>query len=152
MASPDSAPSEVAPDGRPLRIFLPPPAARHVRSCFDGAWWPYSDDLGGQAVELAQAVGANWGGRVERMTYDPSIWSVTNRKLVREGPALRMGWFRSREPNEVTLVLLDGRRVELLVVPPATPARRADWVMHRALEQGSAAHAKELLSLAQSVD
>lgn len=150
MTSPKSASTKSPPAVRPLRLVLPQPASREDRSCFDGAWWPYSDDLDAQAIELSGAVGAKWDGRVQRLTYDPRIWSVTQRKLVREGPALRLGWFRSREPQEITLVMLDGRRVELLVVPPATPASRADWLMHRAVEHGSTTHAEELLGLDQS--
>lgn len=151
MATQPSAPA-VKTSLPSLRLFLPPSSPRVTRSCFDGAWWPYSDDLDGQAVELARVVGTKWAGRVERMTYDPSVWAPTQRRLAREGPALRLGWFRSREPHEVTLVMLDGRRVELLVVPAATAGHQADWAMRRAVYRGSTMRANEVLRMAESAD
>lgn len=151
MTSPDTVdPSTVT--APPVRLYLPAAAPKAVRACLDGAWWPYSTDLEGQAVELAQVVGDMWQGRVARMTYDPSIWMRTPRKISRMGPALRMGWFRSDEPQEVTLVMVDGRRVDLVAVPPSTSAPRAYWVMRRAVAAGSATHGNELIHMADTRD
>ena len=135
-----------------VRLLLPPPAQRSARACFDGAWWPHTDDLGGQAADLAEAVGNAWHGHVARITYDPTIWTATSRRIRREGTPLRLGWFASPEPQELTLVLLDGRRVELLVVPPGAPSDQAEWAMSRAVETGSALHASEVLRLSRSTD
>jgi len=148
MTSPMSREVPDVPTAHPLRLYLPGAIPGRPRACFDGAWWPYSDDLGCQAVDLSRVVSARWNGRVERMTYDPSIWALTGRRLARPGPALRMGWFRSSEPYEVTLVMVDRRRVELVVVPPATSPAGADWMMRRAVARGSVAHGKELIRLA----
>lgn len=147
-------PTEVpAKVGSPrVRLFLPPAAPRKARSTFDGAWWPRNDNLRDQAVELAEAVGSAWKGRVIRITFDPSIWTATPRRIGRDGTPLRLGWFASREPQELTLVMLDGRRVELLVVPPGTGTDQAEWVMARAVEPGSALHAKAVLRLARPRD
>ena len=49
-------------------------------------------------------------------------------------------------------MLLDGRRVELLVVPPGAPADQAEWSLSRAVETGSALHASEVLRLARTTD
>lgn len=122
------------------------------RACFDGAWWPHTDDLGDQAADLAEAVGNAWHGHVARITYDPTIWTATSRRIRREGTPLRLGWFASPEPQELTLVLLDGRRVELLVVPPGAPSDQAEWAMSRAVETRSALHASEVLRLTRSTD
>jgi hypothetical protein len=130
-----------------VRLLLPPPAERSARARFDGAWWPRTDDLGDQAVELAEAVGGAWHARVARINYNPVLWTATPRRIRREGTPLRMGWFPSPEPQELTLLLLDGRRVELLVVPPGAPADQAERAMSRAVEAGSDLHASEILRL-----
>jgi hypothetical protein len=135
-----------------VRLLLPSQAQRATRGCFDGAWWPRTDDLGDQAAELAAAVGNAWHGRVSRVTYNPTIWAATPRRIRREGTPLRMGWFSSSEPQELTLVLLDGRRVELLVVPPGAESGQAERAMSRAIEAGSALHASEVLRLSRSTD
>jgi len=49
-------------------------------------------------------------------------------------------------------MLLDGRRVKLLVVPHGAPADQAEWSMSRAVETGSALLASEVLRLARSID
>ena len=135
-----------------VRLLLPPQAERSARGRFDGAWWPRTDDLGDQAVGLAAAVGDAWHTRVARINYNPTIWTATPRRIPREGTPLRMGWFPSPEPQELSLILLDGRRVELLVVPHGTPVDQAEWSMSRAVETGSALPASEVLRLASSID
>lgn len=147
---PTSMPTQVGSGS--VRLLLPPAAPRNARSTFDGAWWPHSDNLRDQAVDLAERVGSAWHGRVVRITFDPSIWAATPRRIGRDGTPLRLGWFASPEPQELTLVMLDGRRVELLVVPPGTSADRAEWAMARAVEPGSMLHATAVLRLARPRD
>ena len=134
-----------------VRLLLPPQAERSARARFDGAWWPRTDDLGDQAGGLAAAVGDAWHARVARINYNPTIWTATPRRIRRDGTPLRMGWFPSPEPQELSLMLLDGRRVELLVVPHGAPADQAEWSMSRAVETGSALRASEVLRLARSI-
>jgi Family of unknown function (DUF5994) len=135
-----------------VRLLLPPQAERSARGRFDGAWWPRTNDLGDQAGGLAAAVGDAWHARVARINYNPTIWTATPRRIRREGTPLRMGWFPSPEPQELSLMLLDGRRVELLVVPHEASADEAEWSMSRAVETGSGLHASEVLRLARSID
>lgn len=144
-----AATSIPAQSGTPgVRLLLPPAPPRNARATFDGAWWPRNENLRDQAVELAERVGSAWHGRVVRITFDPTIWAATPRRIARDGAPLRMGWFASPDPQELTLVLLDGRRVELLVVPPGTSTDQAEWAMARAIEPGSVLHAKAILRLA----
>lgn len=151
MTGTDPVETSGLPAVHPLRLYLPVTIPEHARACLDGAWWPYSDNLESQAVDLARVVGARWSGQVERITYDPSIWAATRRTIPRSGAALQMASSLSNEPHEVTLVMVDGRRVELLVVPAATPPHNADWMMRRAVERGSAAHGNDLIQLASGL-
>ena len=152
MTRPSSSNPATDSGAKSVRLLLPPQAERSARGRFDGAWWPRTDDLGDQAVGLAAAVGDAWHTRVARINYNPTVWTATPRRIRREGTPLRMGWFPSTEPQELSLILLDGRRVELLVVPQGTPADQAEWSMSRAVETGSAMPASEVLRLASSRD
>lgn len=152
MTRPSSSTPAADSGANHVRLLLPPQAERSARGRFDGAWWPRTDDLGDEAVGLAMAVGDAWHTRVARINYNPSIWTATPRRIPREGTPLRMGWFPSPEPQELSVMLLDGRRVELLVVPHGTPVDQAEWSMSRAVQTGSAMPASEVLRLAASID
>jgi hypothetical protein len=89
---------------------------------FDGAWWPRSRDLGAELPELVAAL-AKLGVRVERFTYPVDAWEhEVQRKVVVGGRTVRTGAFRSMDRQLVSLVADDGRRIDLLVVPPEADA------------------------------
>ncbi|WP_369136973.1 DUF5994 family protein [Modestobacter versicolor] len=89
---------------------------------FDGAWWPRSRDLGAELPELVAAL-AKLGVRVERFTYPVDAWEhEVQRKVVVGGRTVRTGAFRSMDQQLVSLVADDGRRIDLVVVPPEADA------------------------------
>jgi hypothetical protein len=89
-------------------------------SAFDGAWFPRSRDLAGEAPELIAELERR-GVRVERFTYSLETWLPVPRKIVVNGRVVRTGGFRSMHPLVVCITWDGGtRRADLLVVPPET--------------------------------
>jgi hypothetical protein len=121
--SPAGTPPRRAGDADSVRLALIDPPER--RSTLDGAWWPrtrsLSDELPGLVEELHLR-----GIRVTRVAYNPDSWEAAPRRMAADGRTIRLGWFRSVDPQ---LLDLTGdeirRRLDLLVVPPDTEAAAA---------------------------
>ena len=66
------------------------------------------------------------GVRVTRVTYNPDAWETAPRRLAADGRTIRLGWFRSIDPQLLDLTGDTTRgRLDLLVVPPDTAAAAA---------------------------
>jgi hypothetical protein len=94
----------------------------------DGGWWPRSDDL---SVELPPLLMAMWsaGHQVYRVTYDVASWDRSPRRMTVAGRRVKVDGYRS-DTGTLSLVDLSGwKRIDLVVIPPATDAQ----VAHRAL-------------------
>jgi hypothetical protein len=107
----------------PVRLALVDPPAE--RTTLDGAWWPrtrsLSDELPGLVQELHRR-----GIAVTRVAYNPDAWEATPRRVAADGRTIRLGWFRSIEPQLLNLTGDPYRgRLDLLVVPPETAAADA---------------------------
>jgi hypothetical protein len=98
------------------------------RRKLDGAWWPRSRAL---CVELP-ILFEGWpvdAGHMSRVIYSPGDWddrpgAVT---VPRRHGRLKTGMLPGGETHQLVLVMLDGRRRSLVVIPPgaaeATAAR-----------------------------
>ena len=105
-------------DGDPVRLTLIDPPGK--RTTLDGAWWPrtrsLSDELPGLVQELHRR-----GIQVTRAAYNPDAWETAPRRLAADGRTIRLGWFRSIDPQLIDLTGDTTRgRLDLLVVPPDT--------------------------------
>jgi Family of unknown function (DUF5994) len=110
-------------DPDPVRLTLIDPPGK--RTTLDGAWWPrtrsLSDELPGLVQELHRR-----GIRVTRAAYNPDAWETAPRRLAADGRTIRLGWFRSIDPQLLDLTGDTTRgRLDLLVVPPDTTAAAA---------------------------
>ncbi len=110
-------------DRDPVRLTLIDPPGK--RTTLDGAWWPrtrsLSDELPGLVQELHRR-----GIRVTRAAYNPDAWEAAPRRLAADGRTIRLGWFRSIDPQLLALTGDTARgRLDLLVVPPDTAAGAA---------------------------
>lgn len=110
-------------DPDPVRLTLIDPPGK--RTTLDGAWWPrtrsLSDELPGLVEELHRR-----GIRVTRAAYNPDAWETAPRRLEADGRTIRLGWFRSIDPQLLALTGDTARgRLDLLVVPPDTTAAAA---------------------------
>jgi Family of unknown function (DUF5994) len=65
--------------------------------------------------------------------YNPDTWEPVPRTVVIEGHTVKLGWFRSMDPQLLTLTGIYGAgRLDLLVVPPDSLAAPAAWLMEAA--------------------
>ena len=107
-------------DADPVRLALIDPPGQ--RTTLDGAWWPRTRSLSEELPGLVQELHRR-GIRVTRAAYNPDAWETAPRRLAADGRTIRLGWFRSIDPQLLDLTGDTTRgRLDLLVVPPDTPA------------------------------
>jgi len=118
-------------------------------SPFDGGWFPRSREL---AVELPELIAEldRRGVRVERFTYPLDAWSPVPRKVTVQGRVVRTGGFRSMDPGVVCLTWGDGRRADLLVVPPETDVLTGARALRLATRRGLPRSPQMVLAAARS--
>jgi Family of unknown function (DUF5994) len=107
-----------AGDDDPVRLALIDPPAE--RTTLDGAWWPRTRSLNDELPGLIQELHRR-GIRVSRAAYNPDAWEAAPRRMAADGRTIRLGWFRSIDPQLLDLTG-DARRgrLDLLVIPPDT--------------------------------
>jgi hypothetical protein len=128
-------PGRRAGDADSVRLALIDPPAE--RTTLDGAWWPrtgsLSEDLPGLVQELHRR-----GIQVTRVAYNPDAWEEAPRRLAADGRTIRLGWFRSIDPQLLNLTGDTKRgRLDLLVVPPATTAATAQQAFSAAVDRAN---------------
>jgi hypothetical protein len=107
----------------PVRLALIDPAA--PRTTLDGAWWPRTRSLSEELPGLVEELDRR-GIRVRRVAYNPGAWETAPRRMAADGRIIRLGWFRSIDPQLLDLTGDTHRgRVDLLVVPPDTATAAA---------------------------
>lgn len=120
---PVTAPADAGDDdGDDVRLALIDPPAE--RTTLDGAWWPRTRSLTGELPALVEELHRR-GIRVTRAAYNPDGWDPAPRRLAADGRIIRLGWFRSIDPQLLNLTGDFTRgRIDLLVVPPDTRRSR----------------------------
>ena len=104
----------------PVRLALISPPAERTR--LDGAWWPRTRSLSDELPGLVEEFRGR-GIRVRRVAYNPDAWDPAPRRLAADGRTIRLGWFRSIDPQLLNLTGdTNPSRLDLLVVPPDTSA------------------------------
>ncbi|MFH9355208.1 DUF5994 family protein [Kitasatospora sp. NPDC017646] len=127
-----------------VRLSLAPRGARPGR--LDGAWWPRSRDLLLELPSLAAELDERWG-RITRITVNPAQWPVIPPRIPVTGHTVHAGWFTT-EQDEHTIAVFSyaPRRLNLLVVPPATDAVDASRLMSEAADPADTRTASDLLA------
>src|SRR3954462_4888220 len=116
------APTDGAEEGAIRLGLIDPPAQR---TTLDGAWWPRTRSLGDELPGLVKELHRR-GIRVTRAAYNPDGWDPAPRRLQADSRVLRLGRFRSIDPQLLALTGDSKRgRLDLLVVPPDTAAAAA---------------------------
>ncbi|GAA2428154.1 hypothetical protein GCM10010191_46430 [Actinomadura vinacea] len=155
---------------RRTTISLSPPSTPRLRmrSCpagpprtpLDGGWWPRSTDpvaeLPGLILALQaglQADGpADDHARITHVMLRPDDWDSRPRRLRVDGPAytrvVRLSWFDTLPAGLLTAIYADGRRVDLLTVPPSTSPAAARSAMELAAHDTNRLPAPKLLAAA----
>ncbi|MFF3276576.1 DUF5994 family protein [Streptomyces chrestomyceticus] len=126
-------PTPFSADQRTARLSLTP-ADQWSGGPLDGAWWPFSRDLGRELPALAAALDPLWG-RITRITVNPSRWPVIPRKVPVNGHVVGVGVFAAeQDPHELFLASYTVGRWDLLIVPPETAPDRAAELMRAAAD------------------
>jgi hypothetical protein len=142
-AAPDRASALPAGNlAKSLRLSL---ARRTPRGPIDGGWWPRSADASVEIAPLLRAVGDAYSSDVTDVIYDRTHWLPTSHRLSYNGSPLKIGRYEVADPHLITLVLRNGTRVLLLVVPPHFAPDQAAWAMHRACEPRNTLRPYEIL-------
>jgi hypothetical protein len=136
-----------APPARP-RLFLQPDHSGST--LLDGGWWPRSADPAAELPGLILALDERHG-RVTRVLLGAADWSGSKpRRLQVGGPAgsrvVRLGWFDTMPTGLLTAISADGRRTDLLTVPPRTSEKGALAAMEQAAKAGNRDHAPAILA------
>jgi hypothetical protein len=141
-------PGRRAGDADPVRLALIDPPAE--RTTLDGAWWPRTRSLSADLPGLVQELHRR-GIRVTRVTYNPDGWEAAPRRLAADGRTIRLGWFRSIDPQMLDLTGDANRgRLDLLVVPPDTTAAAAEQACIAAVDRANRRTPTALLAAVHS--
>lgn len=122
-------PAVIPAAGQAARLTLKPQSQGDA-GYVDGAWWPRSRDLLAEVPSLMRGLGADTG-RLNRVSYRLADWDPAPRRMGVGTSALRLAGYRSLSANTVNL-LVDGRWLVLLVVPPETAERSAEHALRAA--------------------
>jgi Family of unknown function (DUF5994) len=120
-----------------------------ARALLDGGWWPRSTYPGAELPGLVLAID-KVRGPITRLTLNNKGWDDHPRRLAVAGRMLRVSYFTTQPPTLLTALCENGRRVDLLVVPPGTPGPTADAAMALAATTRNRIHAQHLLAAAET--
>ncbi|WP_156045980.1 DUF5994 family protein [Herbidospora cretacea] len=101
------------------RISLNPLLDR--KGTVDGAWWPNTRDAAAELPDLISAVDRWLGRAVLRVGLQLQAWDNIPHRIPAPGRQVRVGWFRSGDPNLIVLNIAGTEPVTLLVIPAGTP-------------------------------
>jgi len=122
-------------------------AAESRHALLDGGWWPRTTDPVAELPGLVLAIDA-LHGPVTRLVLNSAGWDDHPRRLGVADRVLRLGYFDSQPVSLLTALCGETARVDLLVVPPDTPARIAEEALATAASTGNRAHAPDILPAA----
>jgi Family of unknown function (DUF5994) len=125
------------------RLSLAP--TRAARAVLDGGWWPRSRDPVAEVPGLVLALTAHYGP-IRQMMLHSGGWDGRFRRLAVGPGVVRFGWFTSLDPALVIATTYSGDQIDLLVVPPQTPAAAATLAMATAADPTNTVRASQILA------
>jgi uncharacterized protein DUF5994 len=125
------------------RLSLAP--TRAAQAVLDGGWWPRSRDPVAEVPGLVLALTARYGP-VRQMMLHSGGWDSRFRRLAVGAGVVRFGWFTSLDPALVIATTYGGDQIDLLVVPPQTPAAAATRAMAMAADPANTVRAPQILA------
>jgi Family of unknown function (DUF5994) len=133
LARLDARENDMAAPARP-RLLLQPD--RSILTLLDGGWWPRSADPAAELPGLILALDERLG-RVTRVMLGSADWNGPRpRGLQVDGTAggrvVRLGWFATMPAGLLTAFSANGRRTDLVTIPPHTSELDAVAAMRRA--------------------
>ncbi len=131
------------PPSRP-RLVLAPTRADYA--VLDGGWWPRSWDPVAELPGLVLALAARFGP-IRQLMLAGAAWDRRFRRLAVGTGVVRMGWFTSMDPALLIATTYRGDQIDLLVVPPQTPAMAAEQAMATAANPTNVVRAPDILGM-----
>lgn len=140
--SSDAVPvSPIPPDDRePLRLRM----TAHGHNRIDGAWWPYSRDLGPELADLVDHF-PDPGCHIVRALASPPDWDAVPRRIPIGRGYLKVGSFPQDDTNLMLLTTANRKVMRILVVPPSFTRAQGEEALLAASTSGNAHSAADLL-------
>jgi Family of unknown function (DUF5994) len=107
-----------------LRLKPKAPLSGYV----DGAWWPWSDDLGAEVADLLAVLSVRLGP-IERVMYNLGEWAEAPTKVTIAGRVVRLDGYFTQPSNTVVIRGANRASIVLLVIPSHTEADQAHATM-----------------------
>jgi hypothetical protein len=130
------------PPSRPRLVLAP---TRADFAALDGGWWPRSWDPVAELPGLVLALAARFGP-IRQLMLSSTAWDSRFRRLAVGTGVVRMGWFTSMDPALLIATTYRGEQIDLLVVPPQTPATAAEQAMATAANPANVVRAPDILA------
>jgi len=131
------------PPSRPRLVLVP---TRADYAVLDGGWWPHSWDPVAELPGLVLALAARFGP-IRQLMLSGAAWDRRFRRLAVGTGVVRMGWFTSMDPALLIATTYRGDQIDLLVVPPQTPAMAAEQAMATAANPHNVVRAPDILAM-----
>jgi hypothetical protein len=140
-----AVPRTAPPEPLGLRLRLDPTLSNS--GVLDGGWWPRSRD---PDAELPNLIGGleSAVGPITRLALNLDAWDRAPRRVAVDGRRLRVGWFRTMDPNVIGLTRAFQDRLALLVVPPQAITAAAGIAMAMAADPTNHARPADILAAA----
>jgi hypothetical protein len=143
----------------PRLLVRPPRTPGSPSTLLDGGWWPRSSDPVAELPGLILTL-EDRHGPVTRVMLRMTDWDSHPRRLRVDGPGnemasadgpaagrvVRLGWFDTMPAGLLTATSADGRRTDLLIVPPHTNEAAARAAMDLAADPGNHIHTTDILA------
>ncbi|MGZ4438513.1 MAG: DUF5994 family protein [Nocardioides sp.] len=136
------------PRRQPLRLVLSPSPGR---GAVDGAWWPRSQDLGAELVDLVDQAPVRLG-RIVHVVYSRPDWTSAPRRVRVAHGAVKTGSYPRDDTHLVLLALANRQVLQLLVVPPDTDPSTARHLMRVACDPANRVTAHDLLTEQRDIE
>jgi hypothetical protein len=144
----------LSPPSAPRLRLRPKASPEAARTALDGAWWPRSSapaaELPGLILGLQDHGPIDDHRPITHVLLRVDDWDDRPRRLRVDGPAgtrvVRLSWFESLPAGLLTAIHADGRRVDLLTVPPSTGRAEAEAAMELASHPANHLHTPGLLA------
>jgi uncharacterized protein DUF5994 len=144
----------------PPRLLVRPPGPPRTllaRTPLDGGWWPRSADPARELPGLILAIDGidDRHGPITRVMLRAADWDSHPRRLridspgpvgARAGRIVRLGWSDTMPAGLLAATCTDGRRTDLLTVPPHTSPAAARAAMELAAHPGNFLCTPDILS------
>ncbi|GAA3450213.1 DUF5994 family protein [Dactylosporangium matsuzakiense] len=125
------------------RLALAP--GQSARAVLNGGWWPHSWDPAAELPGLVAEVVERYGP-IRRLMLNSHTWDPCFDRFVVGTGTVHIRWFSSADPGLLSVITEAGDQLNLLIVPPDTPAAAARAALDKAADPANALHATAILA------